>query len=314
MGRGRYQYTCSITSIEETVNFISGIDLFPYFSREEFLREHLDLRVSRNCMETPFMIQYKNAAFESLKYSKRKGYLTYPWDKMDNGHMLVYASYPFVELQRQINSCVTAHAATVALDGKAVLLLGKVGAGKTSISIDLCRRYKAAIVGNDIVVIGLKNGELCVKGGTKFFFLRYESVKRNLPDLLHFFPKNPEDTWLCKIKIKPEDIGVAVQQEKVMVEKVYMVHIDGSSSSLFVKNDDTLVTKLFLNENFSRYIRGTCLSVFGGVNLDILGFVPSYDRAELFEFRKKLISVIMGSIRYISGPLEAVTDYIAQNI
>lgn len=312
MSRG--QYTCSITSAEEAVNFLSDIDLFPYFSKEEFLREHLDLMVSRNCAETIFRIRYKNAASESLKYSKKEGYLTYPWDKMDNGHMLIYASYPFIELQRQINGYVTAHAATVVLDGKAVLLLGKIGAGKTSISIDLCRRYKAAIAGNDIVVIGLKNGELRVKGGTKFFFLRYESVKRNLPDLLCFFPKRPEDTWLCKIKIKPENIGVAVQRGEVAIKNVYLVHIDESSSSLFVKSDDTLVTKIFLNENFSRYIRGTCLSILGGANLDILGFVPSYDRVELFEFRKRLISIIMDKIQYISGPLEAVTDYIVQNI
>ncbi|MBI5621306.1 hypothetical protein HY933_00365 [Candidatus Falkowbacteria bacterium] len=308
------QYTCSATSAGEGVNFFSNVDLYPHFSREGFTQEHLDLVVSRGSTKTPFQIHYRDGADETLVYHEQEALAVYPWNKMCHGQTLMYAAYPFIELQRQMNGYVTAHSAAVELGGASILLLGKIGAGKTSIAIDLCRRYGASLIGNDITIVGLQDGTLCLKGGTEFFFLRYESIKRNLPDLLRFFPADPVDTWLQKQKIQPEEIGAKIKRGKSSIRKVYLVHVDEKSPSIFIEKDDSLVTKLFLNENFSRYIRGTCLAMFGGEKLDLLDYIPSYDNIRLYEFRKKFIAVIMREIFYISGPLQAVTDYIAKSI
>lgn len=308
------KYECSIISAGEKVNFSSDIDLYAQLSNAEFLDEHIELDISMSLAETPFWVHYRNNHAETIRYFRQRLYIAYPWDKMKKGNSLIYASYPFIELQRQRNGYVTAHSGAIDLNGKSILLLGKIGAGKTSIAIDLCRRYGAALIGNDITIIGLQDNELCLKGGTKFFTLRYESMKRNLPDLLPFFPKIPNDSWLHKININPADIGVRLKQGRCRIEKVYLVHIDETLPSIFVQKDDSLVTKLFLHENFSRYIRGTCTPMLGGEEMESLGYIPSYDSPKLYEFRRKLMNTVMSKIFYISGPLKVVTDHIASSI
>lgn len=307
-------YTCSVISAKEGVNFHSNVDLFSHFTQKNFQREHLDPVISRKLLPTPFKVNYRDGAAETLVYLEKEVHVEYPWSKMCNGNTLMYLAYPFIELQRQVRGYVTAHSAAVTINGKGILLLGKIGAGKTTLSIDLCRRYGAELIGNDITVVGLRSGRVFLENGSRFLFLRQESVRRNLPDLLSFFPKETDDAWLSKIRIDPEEIGIKIRIGSTQAQKICIVHVDENLPSVYAKRDASLVTKLFLNENFSRYIRATCLAMLGGEELDFLGYVPSYDRIELFEFRKKLISAIIRRIEYISGPLKAVADYISKGV
>lgn len=307
------EFTCSAVSAGIGVNFFSNVDIYPQFAKDEFLIEHVDLRVSRELIETPFSVYYEDGVEAKISYNDKIVRLVSPWDKTSGGHALMFAAYPLIEFQRQEKNCLTAYSAAVALVGRGILLFGKIGAGKTTISLDLCRKHGASLIGNDLSVIGLEDDQLYLAGGTKFFFLRYESIKRSLPELLPFFPDEPEETWLYKRKVMPADLGIKIRSSKTPVEKIYIVHVDESSPSLFVKKDDSLATALFLNENFSRYIRATCIVAFGGEKLRSIGYVPSYDKADFYEFRKKLLETVMESIRYVSGSLREVSDYIAND-
>ncbi len=233
---------------------------------------------------------------------------------MNGGETLLYAAYPLLEVQRQRQQWLSAYAAAVSLGEHGVLLLGKSGAGKTSVVIDLCRRYGAQLIGNDLAILGLKEEDLFVKGGTKFLFLRFESIRRSLPDLIKLFPDRPSDGWSHKIKVDPETLGITARLSPAPVKLIVSLHIDDQLPALHVQAGENLATKLFLIENFSRYIKGSCSNVLGGEGFEQLGFIPSYDGLDFYDFRRNLVKVVLTRIKYVSGPLNLVTDYIAGRI
>ncbi|MEK9156373.1 MAG: hypothetical protein AAB360_03715 [Patescibacteria group bacterium] len=232
---------------------------------------------------------------------------------MREGETILYLSYPLIELQRQQQSSLTAHAACVNLNGTAVLLLGKEGAGKTTLALQLCQQYGASLIANDLTVIGLTQGQLAALGGTKFFFLRYESIRRNLPGLLPLFTKPGKDPWLRKVKVQPSSLDIGIWGGLAPIRRAYMVHVDEMQTEVFADTADSLVTRLYLNENFSRYIRSTCTVMLGGNDHDLLGYIPSLDAEQFYEMRKGLILAILrqANLCYVSGPLKPVAEYIS---
>jgi len=307
------KYQCSIISAGEGVDFYSERDLYSVFNSPSMLADHLDFLVLRNPTNSGYKLFFSDSTENSVSYVGHECKISYPWAMMNGGESLLYAAYPLFEDQRQGKNWLTAYSAAVSIGNKGILLLGKSGAGKTSVAIDLCRRYGAELIGNDLTILGLHREHLIVKAGTKFLFLRYESIKKSLPDLISLFPKTPAEPWLYKIKVKPQDVGINTRVAPTSIKQVYTVHVDENSSSLYVQAEQNLAAKLFLIENFSRYIRGSCLNILGGENFEQLGFVPSYDREEHFLFRSKLVDLVLAKTKYISGPLNLVTDYIFEN-
>lgn len=63
------------------------------------------------------------------------------------------------------------------------VFLIRPSSGKTTLSLDLCDKYNYSLIGNDRNVIGFNSDEEFVAfDGTKFVFLRYEPIKRNIPE------------------------------------------------------------------------------------------------------------------------------------
>lgn len=305
------KFNCSVRSADEAIDFYSNRDLFLNFNKPSLLRDHLDFTVSKKPSNSGYKLFYNEDGDDSVIYSDKQCQLNYPWVKMNSGEALLYAAYPLFEAQRQCNQWLTAYSAAVSIGDTGILLLGKSGAGKTSVAVNLCRYYGAELIGNDLTIIGLQGGELFMKGGTKFLFFRFESVKKSLPDLINLFPKQPAEAWIYKIKVNPADIGINTRSLPAPINQIFSVHIDENFPSLYVQTSQSLATKLFLIENFSRYIKGSCINLLGGEELDQLGFIPSYDNEEFFLFRRKLIELVLTKTKYISGPLNLVTDYIA---
>ena len=308
-------YKCSIESDGIELNFDSDIDLFPMFESSGFTCFVPDMNVSRGTAPTPFSVKYRNSAETTIKFHRHAVDVRFPWDQMREGETILYLGYPFVELQWQQQFSLTTHAACVELDGVALLLLGKEGAGKTTLALQLCRQYGASLIANDLTVIGKRKNRLTALGGTKFFFLRYESIRRNLPELLPLFTEPNKDPWLRKAKVPPEILGITTLGAPMPVHRAYMVHVDETQREIFTDSADNLVTKLYLNENFSRYIRSTCTVMLGGKNYDFMGYIPSLDAETYYEMRTELIQQVMrqAEIQYISGPLDLVSEHIAQN-
>ncbi|MFA5184266.1 MAG: hypothetical protein WC456_01950 [Patescibacteria group bacterium] len=306
-------FNCSIASDGEMIDFYSEVDLYSKLNQPKLLEDHLDFAVSQKYAQSEHKLYYYDCSLDdaAVTYYEKSVCVSYPWAKMNRGETLLYAAYPLLELQRQKKRWLTAYSAAVSLAGSGILLLGKSGAGKTSVTIDLCRRYGAKLIGNDLTVLGRPEDSLLLKGGTKFFLLRLTSIRKSLPDLVRLFPPTDSEPWSHKIKVAPSELGIDTMLGRVPIRKIFSLHIDEEQSGLYYAHDQKLATKLFLIENFSRYIRGSCINVLGGEKFDQLSYVPSYDSSELFVFRRALIDAILAEIIYISGPLKLVSDYIA---
>ncbi len=308
-------YACTIEVDGWKIAFESSRDLIPAFLRLAEAPEFLGFRIFPQVSSSEYVIRYEESEEEiTVKYSDKTVVIRAPWRSVQEGETLLYAAFPFIELQRQQHGFVTVHAAAVMLGSNAVLILGKEGSGKTTTALGLCRSHGGRLIGNDLVVIGSedKNGKIVIHGGTKFLSLRYESIQRNMPDLLHLFPEKKEDPWLRKVLVHPPRANIELCTEEMFLGSVFLVHVDETKNDLFVKSADTLVNRLYLNENFSRYIRGTCMALLDE-KLHYLGYVPSFDSEMLFVKRAKIMESLLveHSMWFVSGPLGKVVDYIA---
>jgi len=307
---------CSVAMGGWNIIFESSKDLAPALLRIAQTTEFFGLGIFPQMSLGEYRVVYEESDTEvSVRYSSQTVIIRAPWNVVCGGETLLYAALPFIELQRQTRGYVTIHAAAVYNNsGTSTLILGKSGSGKTITALSLCRYRGARLMGNDLVVIGSEEHRSSIKihSGTKFITLRYESILRNMPDLLHLFPDKNEDSWLRKVSVLPKQANIGLYLGDAPLANVFMVHVDETKNDIFVKSANNLVTRLYINENFSRYIRGTCLAVLGR-KLEHLGYIPSFDSEALFAHRVVLIERLFTeyAMVYVSGPLEKVVEYVA---
>jgi hypothetical protein len=306
--------TCNVEVDGCRVTFESLRDLAPAFFQLAETPAFLGFGIFPGMSSGEYKICYEESGERTvIDYQATTATICAPWRSTHKGETLLYAAFPYIELQRQQHGCVTIHAAAVSIGSKAVLILGKEGSGKTTTALGLCRSHGGRLIGNDLVVIGSSGdrNRIVAHGGTKFLSLRFESIQRNMPDLLHLFPNQKEDPWLRKVLVHPPKAGIDLCSEEMPLGGAFLVHVDETKKNVLVKSADTVVSRLYLNENFSRYIRGTCLALLGE-KLRYLGYIPSFDSATLFAKRAKLMDRLFTeySMKYVSGPLGEVVDFI----
>jgi hypothetical protein len=307
-------YFCAIEVSGCSVVFESSRELALDFAILTQTPSFCDFTLSPGSSVGQYRVCYEEAEIAAVFYFDTKATISAPWEAVRHGETLLYASLPFIELQLQQRGFVTVHAAAVATSKGAVVILGKEDAGKTATALSLCLTHRGRLIGNDLVILGSKSpdGPVIAIGGTTFLSLRYESIRRSMPHLLRLFPPREGDTWLRKVIVDPLDASVSVQGPQVTeLGKVFIVHVDDTKADLFIEPADTVVTRLYLNENFSRYIRATSIALLGE-NREYLGYVPSLDSTVLFEMRRRLISRLVTdySMEYVSGPLWKITEYV----
>ena len=307
-----YQYTLSLDG--ESVGVWSNIDLAPTFAKWKGLLHLTGVRVGPSS-DQEFIVRYTDTSFEPVNYLDNTVQVTMPLEQLQSGEILVYAALPFLEVLHQRRQVVTMHAAAVEFGGRAILLLGKAGAGKTSLTLSLCRNHKARLIGNDVVKVGLVDGSVQACAGSKYFFLRQESIKRNIPDLLSLFPQSEKDPWTHKIYCSPERLGVTTCEGEALITKSYLVHVDETMEELYTSSADKMDTRLYLNENMSRYIRGTAIALFGQGS-QFMGYVPSFDSPDFFNMRVGLTEALISDTKmvYLSGNLHDTCRLIVKDM
>lgn len=305
-----HQYTMSRDGAR--VGLRSDTDLSLIFAKWKELMHLTGVMVDLGG-KNEFVVKYLNASPKSVIYSDKSVQVTVPIEQLQTGEVLLYAALPFLEVIHQRQRVVTMHAAAVELDNEVILLLGKAGAGKTSLTLSLCRNHKARLIGNDIVKVGLANEQIKAYAGSKYFFLREESIKRNIPDLLSLFPQSEKDPWTHKIHCLPDRLGIDTCSEQVPITKSYLVHVDETMDELYTTSADKMDTRLYLNENMSRYIRGTAIALFGD-DSRFMGYVPSLDTPEFFYMRTGLTETLISTTKmmYLSGNLQDTCQHIVK--
>lgn len=235
-------------------------------------------------------------------------------EELRAGNTIPYLIHYILEMQRMRQRQATLHGAAVEKGGQGILLLGKQGSGKTSLCLELCRKYGYSLVGNDLILVGLSDGGAFLYGGTKVFRLRRATIAHHNMDLKHLFDKKSScDDWTSVVVIKPNALGVTVAPKPVPICKVAHVHLlNDVNAQLYTARVEKMFSRLFLHEETSRYIRGVCFPMFVGQTFEYGPYVPSLDCADFHENRKKLISWIENhsSYGYVSGSIDKLCAYL----
>ncbi len=254
-----------------------------------------------------------------LSADRRHLQIECPSESLDDGASLLHFAHLLLEREMQLQGYVTAHCAAVARDDKAALLLGNVGAGKTTTAIRLCLRHGFRLAANDLCVFGGVSSQkrsASVIAGSRNVLLRRASIERNCQDLLCHFPEPQRDAWLQKVNVSPRRLGIEEASLPLNVAGAFFVHIDQAQQRFYIEDYDGLIPRLYLNENFSRYIRATTTPMLLGAKFDFGDYMPPLDCPEAYFARRELIRYLLGDlkIKYISGTLEDVAAHISDQV
>jgi len=313
----RPPFVCAITRNQIGVN-IFGIDskLKPLCETGTFTM----FLPNYGCISFPFSTEYEiwhvntTSRFVTHSTDLKRIYVGGDLEGLAKGETIPYLAYGLIEKQGQAENEVTMHAAVVAQGDQSILIIGKGGSGKTTLSLELCLKYGFKLVGNDLVVIKNDRGGIKAVGGTKHFFVRLEVLRTHHPQLLPHFPSVPVyDPWISRASILPSQISVQTVDFPVTINQAIVVHISSTEKSLKISPVDLRWARLYLFENLSRYIRRVCLPVLMGEDDQSWFYAPSLDSPNLQQKRAELIQQIICNLNlvHISGSLKEVARHIA---
>ncbi|MFH1896146.1 MAG: hypothetical protein ABH814_01560 [bacterium] len=239
------------------------------------------------------------------------------FDDLAKAHTIPYLIHYALEAERAKKGKLTIHAAAVSKNGKGILILGKQGSGKTSITLGLCRKYGYSLVGNDLVLAGVKGNFGYLYGGTKIFRLRAATVKHYNRGLKVFFESGENcDEWTHTAVVNPEKIQVTAEKSVVPIQAVYYVHLYPPDHSFLAKEIDQLFSRVYLYQIFSEYIRGSAIIPLVGKDLKFSNYLPSLDNETAFKKRIKFINWIISNdnYKYIAGTLADICIFIDRHL
>lgn len=236
-----------------------------------------------------------------------------------SGHALIYKSIQVAEYLRQMEGQLTTHGSAVRFsNGKAIIIMGNSGAGKTSAAISLCQNYGAELIGNDQIVFDTKDN-LKVVGGTKDLVVRKVVTKQNFPELAYLFDTK-ENSWKSKRKLKPEELGIVACAGSSDVCAVVWIHLDADQTEpTYVKKilPVDIIESLNIAERFSRQISGVQSPLIDdhgvvrafGISLD--NDTTRKNRVTALEkFRETGIYYVFGSkIEEVSSAIQHLSEY-----
>lgn len=234
-----------------------------------------------------------------------------------NSHTIPYFINYILEAERAKNGKTTIHSAAVSKCGKGILLLGKQGSGKTSLVLELCRKFGYSLIGNDLTLVGIKENIAYLHGGTKVFRLRATTVNYYNLDLKRFFkPDENIDEWTQTTIINPEEIKVMTEKSIVPIQAIFYVHLYPPNYNFVVKKVDQLFSRIYLYQIFSEYIRGSAIIPLIGKDLKFSNYLPSLDNEIAFKKRIEFINWIINNknYKYIAGSLVDICTFIDQNL
>lgn len=323
MGK-RIEFRCSIYmgrhGLDVYSNYPKIFDILQSGSFVPFIPEY---RCNKIKAQSGYSLIYIRDSVSSARIFNNKKALEIksPVEEIVEAATIPFRAHYLLEPQRQRDSIITTQGAGVSKKNNAVLIMGKRGSGKSSITLELCRNYDYKLIGNDLVLIGYKKNNGYLYGGSKVFTLRYTTVKHYNTDLRKYFKKKTQDEWTNKINVYPKNLGISIQKEPVNITKAFYVHLKNNKSApLYIKrigNKDTVyMGRLFLYEALSRYIRGVCIPIVRGSQFYLGDYLPSLDKPSYHKKRVRLIEWLIKDLGfyYITGSMNAICDYINAEI
>lgn len=318
---------CGIVSIgRQSVAVYSDSNDVPIWLADATLRSELpdysyDLAPQPICGQILYKVSMKDLC--ECNIESRTIRISGPEIMVGSGRMLHYMAYRLLEFDRQANQQATLHAAAASRDGRGVLLIGRQGAGKTSVVLELCRTYGFRLIAADLSFTGLNTDGGYLAGGSKWFSLRRTAIERNQPDLVQALPRpyQVSDSWNTKYLIFPEDVKIAVESKIVPISAAYFLRLTDQDSPFHLTpcegvDHTNLIARLFLHELLTSYIRGTTMPVLAGHEHTFLHYPPMFDQPKFHYWRSEWIEWLLrtAELSYISGSLHDVCSHIISHL
>lgn len=323
MGK-KIKFQCAIYIGNYGINIYSNYPkIFDILKNGPFIPFVPEYRCSKTKAQSDYSIIYiedkipSASIFNDNKTLEIKG----PLKDVLEASTIPFRAHFMLEQQMQKDSIFTSQGAGISKNGRAVLLMGKRGAGKTSITLELCRKHNYKLIGNDLVLAEFKKNKGYFFGGAKIFTLRFTTVKYYNTDLQKFFQKGHPNEWTNKVRLLPKQLGIPIEKKYPEILKVFYVHLlNDKSAPLYIQKigdkEFSYMGRLYLYEEFSRYIRGTCIPLVYGSQFYIGDYLPSLDNQECHKNRVKFIDWIIDEVGFyfISGSMNAICNFINQEL
>jgi len=239
-----------------------------------------------------------------------------PRSVVGSSSVLPYLAYRLIEVQLQRTYRLTVASVAAGSDGKAALLMGPVGAGKTSVLLELCRRKNIRMISDSLSIVGSYENVPIVVGGSQWITLRKGAVQAHHPSLIDQFENSRYDDnpWNTFTRINPSDLRLSVHQASAKIVGLYRLRISDEGAALSQTRLRKKEAKLVLYEAVSRYIRGTSLPVLSGHEATFSGFIDSMDDIDLHHFRASLVDLLIDTCGFfdIRGSVASVSDMIVE--
>lgn len=129
-----------IESIKDVITFISSVPIYSFIKKHENEIEFPELKISDKEFDEKFDAGtiYYDSKKNNIEYHEERIIIHFDFCLIGNPINLIYLAYPLIEQYRRQKKQLTCHAASISLDDKGILILGKEGSGKTSIALNLC--------------------------------------------------------------------------------------------------------------------------------------------------------------------------------
>ena len=311
------KFQCSVYMTEEGVNIYSESSHIIELLEGSFVPFIPEWRVEKQEGKGLPNLECAFGGAHEIKTDGRGSFFTSgSFEEFSQSHTIPYFIHYILESERAKKGKATIHAAAVSKRGKGILILGKQGSGKTSITLELCREYGYSLVGNDLVLAGLQEDIGYLYGGTKIFRVRATTIKDYNKDLKNFFKPSNDDEWKRIAIIEPDKIQVLIEKSIVPIHAIYYVHLYPPGHDLIVKEVDKLFSRIYLYQIFSEYIRGSAIIPLIGKDLRFSDYIPSLDARDAFEKRIRFINWIINNknYKYITGALADICTFIDKNL
>ncbi len=317
MKNSKLKFQCSAYMAEEGVNIYSEDDRVIELLEGNFVPFIPEWRIERKKAQKMPSLECVFSDMQEIKAGLDGNFfISGPFEEFSQSYTVPYFIHYILESERAKKGKAIVHAAAVSKNGKGVLILGKQGSGKTSITLELCRKHGYSLVGNDLVLIGLKKGKVYLYGGTKVFRVRATTIKNYNEDLEKFFRTDDNDEWTRIALVEPEKIQVLKEKSTVPIQAIYYVHLYPPDHGFIAKEVGRLFSQIYLYQIFSEYIRGSAIIPLIGKDLKFSGYIPSLDTKDTFEKRIRLINWIINNknYKYIAGNLADICSFIDKNL
>jgi hypothetical protein len=181
-------------------------------------------------------------------------------EQFKSGRSLYYIASYIAECLSVNKSCsLIIHSAAVFLEktGKSYLLLGEKGAGKTTLTIYLCKECGFKLIGNDQVRVINNNGILSTREGSCWFDVRKTALKASkyLGNIGIDVADKPRVTsWDNKAKILPGALGIETHCEETVLGGVFNIRIDPFQDEIISQYWSGIQQNLILHERLGRLV------------------------------------------------------------